>query len=28
MRNYLIMALGYVIISITIISYWAIKINP
>jgi len=22
------MALGYVIISITIISYWAIKINP
>ena len=28
MRNYFVIALVYVLISITIISYWAIKINP
>jgi hypothetical protein len=28
MRNYFAVALVYILISITIISYWAIKINP
>lgn len=28
MRNYFAVAIVYILISITIVSYWAIKINP